>query len=92
MSEPGSTVNVIDLDVNEANAARQSDDEETLTPPIEGTNHRHKYRPPRNSTQGEVEQQLRDRLPLKPPGNGFIELPPPPDEDSVQSSSVKVRG
>jgi hypothetical protein len=46
-------------------------DEETLTPPIEGTPHRSKYRGPRAS----------GRLPINPPGSGYIELPPPPEDE-----------
>ena len=47
----------------------------TLTPPIEGVSHRTGYR-----GQPERARPVRkERLPINPPGLGFIELPPPPD-------------
>lgn len=87
-SQPGRLTKSIDLDASGASTPAANDDE-TLTPPIEGTTHRHKYRPSQSDARRELEQQLRDRLPVNPPGGGYIELPPPPDENQARSPTVK---
>lgn len=47
----------------------------TLTPPIESVSHRTGYR-----GQPERARPVRkERVPVNPPGLGFIELPPPPE-------------
>jgi hypothetical protein len=89
VSRPGRLTKSIDLDATGARDETSPEDDETLTPPIEGTTHRHKYRPSRNDAPREVEQQLRDRLPVNPPSSGYIELPPPPEEGQARSPTVK---
>ncbi|MDB5384421.1 MAG: hypothetical protein JWM11_67 [Planctomycetaceae bacterium] len=64
---------------NEASAENENDDE-TLTPPIEGSKHRSRYQSPQSRLQQDSERRLRDRFPVNPPGNGYVELPPPPEE------------
>lgn len=56
-------------------------EEETLTPVIEGTPHRSKYRPARTRAQIEAERRARDRNSENSPGPGYVELPAPPDEE-----------